>query len=154
MIKVLFVCLGNICRSTMAEYVFKDMVIKDNIQDKFFIDSAGTSNEAVGEPIYYDTRKKLNEMNIECGNHIARKMTKEDYEKFDYIIGMEERNIINIKRIVGEDTQNKIYKLLEFSENERDIADPWYTGNFDRTFDDIVEGLTYFIEFLSKNSKI
>lgn len=154
MIKVLFVCLGNICRSTMAEYVFKDMVIKDNIQDKFFIDSAGTSNEAVGEPIYYDTRKKLNEMNIECGNHIARKMTKEDYEKFDYIIGMEERNIINIKRIVGEDTQNKIYKLLEFSENERDIADPWYTGNFDRTFDDIVEGLTYFIEFLRKNSKI
>lgn len=154
MIKVLFVCLGNICRSTMAEYVFKDMVRKDNIKDKFFIDSAGTSNEAVGEPIYYDTRKKLNEMNIECGNHIARKMTKEDYEKFDYIIGMEERNIINIKRIVGEDTQNKIYKLLEFSENERDIADPWYTGNFDRTFDDIVEGLTYFIEFLRKNSKI
>ena len=154
MLKVLFVCLGNICRSTMAEYVFKDMVKKENMQDKFFIDSAGTSNESVGDPVYYDTRRKLNEMNIECGNHIARKITKEDYEKFDYIIGMEERNIVNIKRIVGEDTKNKIYKLLEFSENPRDIADPWYTGNFDRTYDDIVEGLTYFIRFLRKNNII
>ena len=153
MVKVLFVCLGNICRSPMAEYVFKDKIKKEGIE-KFYIDSAATSSEEIGNSIHYGTRNKLKEMNIDYGNHLARQMTKQDYEKFDYIIGMEERNIVNIKRIVGEDTKNKIYKLLEFSENPRDIADPWYTGNFDRTYDDIVEGLTYFIRFLRKNNII
>ena len=149
MIKVLFVCLGNICRSTMAEYVFKDLVRKNGLENEFYIDSAGTSSEAEGSPVYYDTRKKLKEMNIECGNHIARKMTQKDYEEFDYIIGMEEKNIIGIKRIIGEDTENKIYKLLDFSEKPRDIADPWYTGNFDRTYDDIIEGLEGFCKHIN-----
>ena len=153
MVKVLFVCLGNICRSPMAEYVFKDKIKKEGIE-KFYIDSAATSSEEIGNSIHYGTRNKLKEMNIDYGNHLARQITKQDYEKFDYIIGMEERNIVNIKRIVGEDTKKKIYKLLEFSENPRDIADPWYTGNFDRTYDDIVEGLTYFIRFLRKNNII
>lgn len=147
MVKVLFVCLGNICRSPMAEYVFKDKIKKEGIE-KFYIDSAATSSEEIGNSMHYGTRNKLKEMNIDYGNHLARQMTKQDYEKFDYIIGMEDRNIKDIKRIVGEDTENKIYKLLDFSKNPRDIADPWYTGNFDKTYDDIVEGISAFLEHL------
>ncbi len=150
MIKVLFVCLGNICRSPMAEYVFKDMVKKEGIEDKFYIDSAATSTEEIGNSVHYGTKNKLNEMSIECGNHVARRITKQDYEKFDYIIGMEEQNVKNIKRIVGEDTKHKIYRLLDFSKNPRDIADPWYTGNFDKTYEDVVEGLEGFMRYLQK----
>ena len=153
MIKVLFVCLGNICRSPMAEYVFKDMVQKYGIEDEFYIDSAATSVEEIGHPVHYGTRNKLQKMNIRCGNHVARRITKQDYRKFDYIIAMEERNIVNIKRIVGEDKENKIYKLLDFSNNPRDIEDPWYTENFDKTYDDIVEGLEGFMKYLN-NAKI
>ena len=152
MVKVLFVCLGNICRSPMAEYVFKDKIKKEGIE-KFYIDSAATSSEEIGNSIHYGTRNKLKEMNIDYGNHLARQMTKQDYEKFDYIIGMEDRNIKDIKRIVGEDTENKIYKLLDFSKNPRDIADPWYTGNFDKTYDDIVEGLEAFLYYLKNEKK-
>ena len=152
MIKVLFVCLGNICRSPMAEYVFKDKIKKEGIE-KFYIDSAATSSEEIGNSIHYGTRNKLKEMNIDYGNHLARQITKQDYEKFDYIIGMEDRNIKDIKRIVGEDTENKIYKLLDFSKNPRDIADPWYTGNFDKTYDDIVEGLEAFLYYLKNEKK-
>ena len=152
MVKVLFVCLGNICRSPMAEYVFKDKIKKEGIE-KFYIDSAATSSEEIGNSIHYGTRNKLKEMNIDYGNHLARQITKQDYEKFDYIIGMEDRNIKGIKRIVGEDTENKIYKLLDFSKNPRDIADPWYTGNFDKTYDDIVEGLEAFLYYLKNEKK-
>jgi len=154
MIKVLFVCHGNICRSTMAEYVFKHMVKQEKIEDEFYIDSAGTSSEEAGNPVYYDTREKLRQENIECGNHKSRKIQIKDYEEFDYIIAMEEKNINNIKRIIGEDKDNKIYRLLEFSQNPRDIADPWYTGNFDITYDDIVEGLEGFLDYLKENKKI
>ena len=147
MTKVLFVCLGNICRSPMAKYVFKDMLKNKGLENDFFIDSAATSNEEVGNSMHYGTRNKLNELNIEYDNHIAKQMSANDYEKFDYIIGMEERNVQNIKRIVGEDYANKIYKLLDFSENPRDIADPWYTGNFDKTYEDILEGLNSFLKF-------
>ncbi len=152
MIKVLFVCLGNICRSPMAEYVFKDMIKKEGIEE-IYIDSAATSSEEIGNSIHYGTRNKLKEMNIDYGNHLARQITKQDYEKFDYIIGMEDRNIKGIKRIVGEDTENKIYRLLDFSKNPRDIADPWYTGNFDKTYDDIVEGLEAFLYYLKNEKK-
>ncbi len=147
MLKVLFVCLGNICRSPMAEYIFKDMVKRQGIE-QIYIDSAATSSEEIGNNIHYGTRNKLKEMNIEYGNHLARQITKQDYEKFDYIIGMEEKNIKDIKKIVGKDPENKIHRLLDFSKNPRDIADPWYTGNFDKTYDDIVEGLSAFLEHL------
>lgn len=151
MIKVLFVCLGNICRSPMAEYVFKNIVKKEGLEDRFYIASAGTSAEETGNSMHYGTREKLDQMHIEYGKHIARKMTKQDYEEFDYIIAMEERNISGIKRIVGEDKSDKIYRLLDFSSNPRDIADPWYTGNFDKTYNDITEGLDGFMNFLKKN---
>ena len=154
MIKVLFVCLGNICRSPMAEYVLKDMVKKQGWEEEFYIDSAATSTEEIGNPVHYGTRNKLEQEKIVCGNHRARRIEKQDYETFDYIIGMERKNIINIKRILGEDNKNKIYQLLDFSKNPRDIADPWFTGNFHKTYEDIVEGLKGFIEYLKKEKQI
>ena len=152
MVKVIFVCLGNICRSPMAEYVFKDMVKKKKIEN-IYIDSAATSSEEIGNSMHYGTRNKLKEMNIEYGNHIVKKLTKQDYDKFDYIIGMEEQNIKDIKKIVGEDTKSKVYKLLDFSNNPRDIVDPWYTGDFDTTYNDIIEGLNGFLKHLNLYSQ-
>lgn len=149
MIKVLFVCLGNICRSPMAKYVFKDLIDKKDLTNKFYIDSAATSSEEVGNGMHYGTKNKLDNVGIKYGNHKARKITKEDYKNYDFIIGMEDSNIRNIKRIVGEDREHKIYKLLDFSNNPRDIADPWYTGNFDKTYEDIVEGLIGFLKYLN-----
>lgn len=148
MIKVLFVCLGNICRSPMAEYVFKNMAEKDRSGIEFFVDSAATSNEEEGNGIHYGTRRKLEEEGIPYGEHKSRKITLKDYDKFDYIIGMEESNIRNILRIIGEDPEKKVHRLLDFSERPRDIADPWYTGNFDKTYDDVVEGCRALLDYL------
>ena len=152
MTKVLFVCLGNICRSPMAEFLFKDMVNKKGLRDKFIIESAGTSNEEEGNPVHYGTKNKLSEVGISVDGKYARQLKKDDYEKFDYIIAMEQRNIRDIYRIVGEDKENKIYRLLDFSNRPRDIADPWYTHNFDLTYDDIMEGLESFIKFLEEKT--
>lgn len=148
MTKILFVCLGNICRSPMAEFVFKDMVKKQGKSDEFLIESAATSSEEEGNPVHYGTRKKLAEVGISTEGKYARKLKKSDYEKYDYIIGMEEYNIKEILKIVGKDEQNKIYKLLDFTNNPRDIADPWYTHNFDSTYNDICEGCTELLKKL------
>ena len=148
MIKVMFVCLGNICRSPMAEFVFKDMVKKQGLDKEFYIKSSATSYEEIGNDIYYGARDKLIQKGIPFQKRKATRLKPDDYKKYDYIIGMEEANIMNIKRIIGEDTENKIYKLLDFSNNPRDIADPWYTGNFEATYNDIVEGCIGLLEFL------
>lgn len=153
MIKILFVCHGNICRSTMAEYVMKDMVEKAGLKSEFYIDSAATSSEEIGNGVHYGTRRKLEEQGIYCGNHRARKITKEDYSKFDYIIGMDTANIRNISRIIGYDHEGKVYKLLQFVNDSRDIADPWYTENFDATFTDVVRGCKGFLKKLGYNNK-
>ena len=149
MIKVLFICHGNICRSTMAQSVFTAMVEKLHRTSEFEIDSAATSREEIGNPPHYGTVAKLREVGIPVIPHSARQMTSRDYEYYDYLIGMDSENVRNIKRIAGGDIDSKVYSLLSFAGISRDIADPWYTGNFDDTYDDIIVGLNAFLKFLS-----
>lgn len=151
MVKILFICLGNICRSPMAEFLFKDMVAKRGLADKFYIASAATSSYEIGNPVHPGTRNKLAQHGISVAAKTAVQLTKADYNKYDYLIGMEASNIRNILRIVGSDNRHKVYKLLQFAGSERDIADPWYTGNFDVTYNDIHEGCTALLEYLLKN---
>lgn len=146
MIKVLFVCHGNICRSPMAEFVLKDMVHKRGLSARFVIDSAATSTEEIGNGVHHGTRRKLGEMGVPCGDHRAVQMRRSDYGKYDYLIGMDAWNIRNMRRILGEDPEKKVYRLLDFAEHPRDIEDPWYTGNFDVTYEDIVEGCQAFLK--------
>ena len=141
MIKILFICHGNICRSTMAEYVMKHLVKKAGLEKEFFVDSAATSTEEIGNGVHYGTRRKLAEVGIPCGDHRARQMTKGDYEKFDLLIGMDGANLRNMRRICGGDGDGKLHLLLQYAGSDRDIADPWYTGNFDATWHDVTEGL-------------
>lgn len=142
MIKVLFICHGNICRSPMAEFVFKDMVKRAGREQEFYIDSAATSTEEIGNSMHHGTRSKLRQMGIPFTDHRARQITIDDYEDYDYLICMDRFNMSNMKRILGEDTDHKMYSLLEFAGLKRDIADPWYTGNFDETYEDVVKGCT------------
>ncbi len=152
MTKILFVCLGNICRSPMAEFMFKDLINKNNLQDKFIVDSAATSYEEEGNSLYPYARDILNKYNIPIGSHKAHRMQKSDYDKYDLIIGMEESNIQNILRIITNDPENKVHRLLDFTNNPRDIADPWYTGNFEVAYRDIKEGLEALLNHLRKES--
>ena len=154
MIKILFVCHGNICRSPMAEFVLKGMTEKRGIADQFQIASAATSTEEIGNPVHYGTRNKLKQYGISTAGKYAVQLTKKDYQKYDYILGMDQWNIRNISRIVRTDPEQKVHLLLDYTNDPRDIADPWYTGNFDRTYDDIVEGCTAFLAYLSKNNLI
>lgn len=153
-IKVLMVCHGNICRSTMSQFVFQDMVNKRGLSERFYIDSAATSREEIGNGPHYGTVGKMREVGIPVLPHRAVQMTAKDYEKYDYLIGMDEWNIRNMKRIVGKDPQNKIHMLLDFAENPRAIADPWYTGDFDVTYRDVREGCEAFLEYLKRNGQI
>ena len=147
MIRVLFVCLGNICRSPMAEYLLKDIIDKKGLNNKFYIESAGTSSEETGNGVYPPVKALLSNMGIKCENKKARKINRNDYDNFDYIICMEKSNIISLKNIL-DDYDNKIFRLLDFSDNPRDISDPWYTRNFEVCYNDIMEGLNCFIKYL------
>lgn len=149
MIKILFVCHGNICRSTLAQFTFQHMVNQRGLADHFFIESAATSREEIGNPPHPGTVKKCREMGIPVLPHRAVQMTKADYEKYDYLIGMDDWNIRNMLRILGGDPQHKVKKLLEFARSSRDIADPWYTGDFDATYRDVKEGLEGFMKELA-----
>lgn len=153
-IKILFVCHGNICRSTMAQFVLQDLINKRGLTDQFYIDSAATSREEIGNPPHYGTVRKLQEVGVPVLPHRAVQMTKKDYEQYDYLIGMDSMNIRNMTRISGGDSKNKIFKLLTFTGDGRDIADPWYTGNFDRTYEDVVEGCEAFLQYLYENRHI
>ena len=139
-IKILFVCHGNICRSTMAESVMTHLINENNLQSTISVDSAATSTEEIGNPPHHGTVRKLKEVGIPVVPHRARQMKKQDYAEYDYLIGMDDWNIRNMIRIAGGDPEHKIRKLLEFAGSTRDIADPWYTGNFDATYADVLEG--------------
>lgn len=154
MIKVLFVCHGNICRSTMCESVFTHMVRERHIDHLFEINSAATSREEIGNPPHYGTVGKLRQVGIPVVPHRAIQMTQKDYEDYDYLIGMDTANIRNMHRIVGGDPTGKIYKLPSFAGKGSDIADPWYTGNFDDTYNDVVEGCEAFLEFLKREGQL
>ena len=148
MIKILFVCHGNICRSPMAEFIFKDLINKKGIADRFYIASAATSYEEIGNPVYPPARKKLSEHGINPAGKVAIHMNREDYDAYDFLIGMEQMNIRNMHRIVGSDPQGKICRLLDYSKRPRDISDPWYTGDFDRAYEDILEGCEALLQHL------
>lgn len=148
MIKLLFVCHGNICRSPMAEYVMKDLVGKEGLQDEFYIESCAVSTEEIGNPVYPPVKKILKELEINCDDKRARVMTRSDYQKFDYIIAMDSSNLYGIKRIVGEDTAHKVHLLLEYTKENRDVRDPWYTRKFDETYTDILNGCKALLEEL------
>ena len=149
MIKILFICHGNICRSPMAQFVLEDMVEKAGMRDQFMIDSCATSREEIGNGVHYGTKDKLKE-GVRMHDHRARQLTKKDYEEYDYLIGMEETNIRNMKHLLGGDPEHKMMRLLDFSDHPRDIVDPWYTDNFDITYTDIVEGCEAFLKTLKK----
>lgn len=140
MIRILFVCLGNICRSPMAEFVLKDLVQKRGLSDQFYIASAATSSEESGNPVHPGTQKILHAKGISTTGKCARTLVKRDYQDFDYLIGMEGRNLVNMARILGPDPDGKIHRLLDFTSRPGDIADPWYTGDFRQTYEDVLEG--------------
>ena len=158
MIKVLFVCHGNICRSPIAEFVMKDLVSKQNLSTYFQIASAATSTEeiwnGVGNPVYPPARRKLAEHGIDCGGKRAIHLESSDYGKYDYLIGMDSANIRNMHRMLHGDPEGKIYKLLSFAGSERDISDPWYTGDFDATYRDVLEGCNAFLAYLKQNGRL
>lgn len=148
MTKILFICHGNICRSTMAEFVMKHLVKQAGLENEFLIDSMGTSTEEIGNGPHYGTVAKLRQQGIPVLKHYAQQMRKSDYEKYDMIIGMDSMNYRNIMSIIGSDPENKVSLLLEHAGSSRDIADPWYTGNFDQTYDDVLEGCEALLEKL------
>ena len=151
MIRVLFICHGNICRSPMAEFVLKDMLEKRGLSSKVYVASSATSSEEIGNPVHYGTRNKLAQYGISVKGKTAVQFKRADYDEFDYIIVMDSYNMKNLLRIIGEDTAGKVSLLLDFTDRKgENIADPWYTGNFDLTYDDIYEGCNGLIEYLFK----
>lgn len=141
MIKILFICHGNICRSPMAEFILKDMVEKQGRADEFYIESAATSTEeiwhGVGNPVYPPARDILAKHGISCEGKRARQVKYEDYDKFDLLIAMDSNNIRNLRKLIPQDTKGKVHLMMEYAGQKRDVADPWYTGNFQKTWDDI-----------------
>lgn len=150
MIKILFICHGNICRSTMAEYVMKHLVREAGVEGEFYIDSAATSTEEIGNGVHHGTRRKLAQVGIPCGDHRARQVTWRDYEAFDYIIGMDNANICNLRRMLKSDPEGKISMMLDYTERPGEVADPWYTGDFEATYRDVLEGCQGLLTRLAK----
>ena len=144
--RILFVCHGNICRSPMAEFVMKKIVADAGIADQFEIASAATSTEEIGNPVYPPARRKLTEHGVSCDGKTARQITHRDYEHYDYIVAMDANNMRNLSRMLGEDKQQKISLLLNYTDHPRDVADPWYTGNFEATWQDVNDGCRGLLE--------
>ena len=148
MTKILFVCHGNICRSPMAEFVMKDLVEKAGLKGEFAIASAATSSEELGNPVYPPARRKLQEHGISCAGHAARQLRREDYDAWDLLIGMDRANLRNMARICGGDRLGKMHLLLDYTSRPGEVADPWYTGDFESTWRDVLAGCRGLLEQL------
>ena len=148
-ISILFVCHGNICRSPMAEFVMKDLASRAGMSARFHIESAATSAEELGNPVYPPARRNLKEHGIDCAGKTARRLRREDYDEYDLLIGMDYANIRNIARICGGDPEGKIRLLMSYTGSEREVADPWYTGDFEATWRDISAGCAALLDSLT-----
>ncbi|MBR2025389.1 MAG: low molecular weight phosphotyrosine protein phosphatase [Clostridia bacterium] len=152
MIRIMFVCHGNICRSPMAEFIFKDLIKKEGLEDKFFVSSSATSTEeiymGVGNPVYPPAKAELLKYGITCDGKRAVQLKKSDYDKYDYFVGMDSANIRNMYIILGGDKENKISKLLDYTDKKGDVSDPWYTDRFDIAYSDILRGCKSLLEKL------
>lgn len=149
--RIMFVCHGNICRSPMAEFVLKDLVQKKGIAEEFHIESAATSTDEIGNGPHYGTVEKLAAVGVPIdGRKVARQLRADDYDKFDVFVGMDSANIRNMRRMLQGDPDGKVYKMLEFAGEERDVADPWYTGDFDATYEDVSDGCVGLLAWLGE----
>ena len=151
--KILFVCHGNICRSPMAEFVMRDLVKKAGLASQFQIESAATSREEIGNPVYPPARRKLAEHGISCGGHAARQLTNRDYEEYDLLIGMDRANLRDMHRICGGDFAGKLHLLMDYTKQPRDVADPWYTEDFEETWRDVLAGCQGLMRELTEGKK-
>ena len=150
MTKILFVCHGNICRSPMAEFLMKELVRQAGQAEAFCIASAATSAEELGNPVYPPVRRKLAEHGIDCTGKTARQLTRRDYEDWDLLIGMDEENMAGMRRLFGGDPEGKLHRLLEYAGLNQDVADPWYTRDFDAAWQDVTVGCTALLNRLSR----
>ena len=150
MTSILFVCHGNICRSPMAEFVMKDLVRQAGLEWKYEIASAATSSEELGNPVYPPARRKLAEHGIGCAGKTARRLTRDDYDEYDLLIGMDRMNFRNMHRICGGDPEGKIHLLMDYTGRPGEVADPWYTGDFEETWQDVLEGCRGLLELLEE----
>ena len=148
MIKVLFICHGNICRSPMAEFVMKDLVKKAGLEGQFHIESAATSTEEIGNPVYPPAKRKLAEHGIDCTGKTARQLKNSDYDQYDLLIGMDRANLRNMHRICGGDFAGKLRLLMDYTDHPGDVADPWYTGDFETTWQDVLTGCQGLLKYL------
>ena len=148
--KILFICHGNICRSPMAEFVMKHLVEEAGLSDQFEIASAATSTEEIGNPVYPPAKRKLAEHGIGCEGKTARQMTWDDYQYYDYIIAMDRNNLRNLRRLIGEDQDHKISLLMAYTRRPGDVADPWYTGDFEASWQDVIEGCNGLLKAITK----
>ena len=148
MVRILFVCHGNICRSPMAEFVLKDLVQKAGVEDQFFIASAATSTEEIGNPVHPGTVRRLAREGISTAGKYAVQLKRSDYPKYDFFLGMDDWNLRNMRRMLGGDPEGKVHLLLDYTQRPgEEIADPWYTGNFEVTYADILEGCRGFLDY-------
>ena len=154
MTKILFVCHGNICRSPMAEFLMKDLVKKTGLENQFHIESAATSTEEIGSPVYPPVRRILTQLGIDCSGKTARQLRREDYDRFDCLVGMDQANLRNMHRICGGDPEEKVHLLLDFTPRPGDVADPWYTRDFHAARRDIEDGCRGLLEHLRREGRL